>query len=56
MTTKFLIGRVQSGGPGSANPQLLDNVSVTLYEETAQNPLIIGSTTTNCLAKPPQKR
>lgn len=47
METKLLTGIVQSGEPGSANVKPLPNVSVTMYEATAQDPLPVGTATTD---------
>ena len=44
METKLLSGRVLSGGDNKAKP--LANVSVTVYEATAQQPTIVDTTTT----------
>lgn len=45
METKLLNGIVQSGGDNKATP--LTNVSVTVYEATAQQPTIVGTATTD---------
>ena len=47
METKLLSGIVQSGGPGSANVKPLPNVAVTVYEATDQDPLPVGTATTD---------
>src|SRR5437870_2128141 len=47
METKLLNGIVQSGEPSSANVKSLPNVPVTLYEATAQDPLQVGTATTD---------
>src|SRR5436305_4225273 len=47
MQTVLLVGRVQSGEPGSASHKLLPGISVTVYEATAQEPLPLGSTETD---------
>jgi hypothetical protein len=47
MIHTLLVGRVQSGGPGSANRKPLASVQVKVYEATAQDPLIVGSATTD---------
>lgn len=44
METILLSGKVQSGGDNKAKP--LAKVSVTVYEATAQQPSVVGSTTT----------
>jgi hypothetical protein len=44
METKLLSGIVQSGGDNNA--KRLGNVSVTVYEATAQQPTIVGTVTT----------
>jgi sugar lactone lactonase YvrE len=44
METKLLSGIVQSGGDNTAKP--LGKVPVTVYEATAQQPTIVGTTTT----------
>jgi len=41
----MLTGVVQSGGP--ANPQTIPGASVTIFEATADQPSIVGSTSTN---------
>lgn len=45
METKLLIGIVQSGGPANAQP--IPDVSVTVYEATAQEPSIVGTAKTD---------
>ena len=47
METNLLTGIVQSGEPGSANVKPLPNVPVTVYEATAQEPLQLGTVTTD---------
>lgn len=47
METKLLTGIVQSGEPGSANVKPLPSVPVTVYEATAQDPLPVGTATTD---------
>jgi hypothetical protein len=47
MIHTLLVGRVQSGGPGNANRKPLASVHVTVFEATAQQPLIVGSATTD---------
>jgi len=47
METKLLNGIVQSGEPGNASVEPLPNVVVTVYEATAQDPLPVGTATTD---------
>src|SRR5918912_1907716 len=47
MTTNFLVGRVQSGGPDSASRTPLANVFIEVYEATDQTPSLVGSTRTD---------
>jgi sugar lactone lactonase YvrE len=47
METKLLTGIVQSGEPGSANLKALPGVPVIVYEATAQEPLPVGTATTD---------
>src|SRR5215813_12627717 len=44
MTPLSLTGVVQSGGP--ANPKTFSGVTVRIFEATADQPLIVGTTTT----------
>lgn len=47
MENRLLTGIVQSGEPGSAKLKPLPNVSVTLFEATAQDPAPVGTATTD---------
>lgn len=47
MKNKLLTGIVQSGAPDSAKLKPLPNVSVTVFEATAQDPLPVGTATTD---------
>src|SRR5689334_18599060 len=47
MTTNYLVGRVQSGGPGSTGRMPLADVPIKVFEATEQTPSLVGSTQTD---------
>ncbi len=47
MEAKLLTGIVQSGEPSSGNIKPLPHIPVTVYEATAQDPLQVGTATTD---------